>query len=125
MISELTLAMTHKVPLEVLAETVHCYPTQAEVFQRVALQYRQWPQDRGDRLGLRTGQATRHNRHLAERMSPRTMTDEGGLQKRSRIMRALEFMGLDGSPRPVPGAREVLVVLKAAVVGPWHRLVRD
>ena len=39
MISELTLAMTHKVPLEVLAETVHCYPTQAEVFQRIALQY--------------------------------------------------------------------------------------
>jgi pyruvate/2-oxoglutarate dehydrogenase complex dihydrolipoamide dehydrogenase (E3) component len=39
MISELTLAMTHKVPLEVLAETVHCYPTQAEVLQRVALQY--------------------------------------------------------------------------------------
>ena len=39
MISELTLAMTHKVLLEVLAETVHCYPTQAEVFQRIALQY--------------------------------------------------------------------------------------
>jgi pyruvate/2-oxoglutarate dehydrogenase complex dihydrolipoamide dehydrogenase (E3) component len=39
MISELTLAMTHKVPLEALAETVHCYPTQAAVFQRVALQY--------------------------------------------------------------------------------------
>jgi pyruvate/2-oxoglutarate dehydrogenase complex dihydrolipoamide dehydrogenase (E3) component len=39
MISQLTLAMAHKVPLEVLAETVHCYPTQAEVFQRVALQY--------------------------------------------------------------------------------------
>ena len=39
MISELTLAMTHKVPLEVLAETVHCYPTQAEVVQRVALLY--------------------------------------------------------------------------------------
>ena len=39
MISELTLAMTHKVPLEVLAETVHCYPTQAEVFQRMALEY--------------------------------------------------------------------------------------
>src|SRR5215472_6243033 len=38
MISELTLAMTHKVPLEVLAATIHCYPTQAEVFQRVALQ---------------------------------------------------------------------------------------
>jgi hypothetical protein len=31
--------MTHKVPLDVLAETVHCYPTQAEVFQRIALQY--------------------------------------------------------------------------------------
>jgi len=39
MISELTLAITHKVPLEVLAETVHCYPTQAEVFQRIGLQY--------------------------------------------------------------------------------------
>jgi pyruvate/2-oxoglutarate dehydrogenase complex dihydrolipoamide dehydrogenase (E3) component len=39
MISELTLAITHKVPLAVLAETVHCYPTQAEVFQRIALQY--------------------------------------------------------------------------------------
>ena len=39
MISELTLAMTHKVPFEVLAATIHCYPTQAEVFQRVALQY--------------------------------------------------------------------------------------
>jgi pyruvate/2-oxoglutarate dehydrogenase complex dihydrolipoamide dehydrogenase (E3) component len=30
MISELTLAITNKVPLEGLAETVHCYPTQAE-----------------------------------------------------------------------------------------------
>ena len=39
MISELTLAITHKVPLEALAETVHCYPTQAEVFQRIALEY--------------------------------------------------------------------------------------
>jgi pyruvate/2-oxoglutarate dehydrogenase complex dihydrolipoamide dehydrogenase (E3) component len=39
MISELTLAIIHKVPLDVLAETVHCYPTQAEVFQRVALEY--------------------------------------------------------------------------------------
>jgi len=27
------------VPLEGLAETVHCYPTQAEVFQRMALEY--------------------------------------------------------------------------------------
>jgi pyruvate/2-oxoglutarate dehydrogenase complex dihydrolipoamide dehydrogenase (E3) component len=39
MISELTLAMAHKVPIDVLAETIHCYPTQAEVFQRIALQY--------------------------------------------------------------------------------------
>jgi pyruvate/2-oxoglutarate dehydrogenase complex dihydrolipoamide dehydrogenase (E3) component len=39
MISELTLAVTHKVPIDVLAETIHCYPTQAEVFQRIALQY--------------------------------------------------------------------------------------
>ena len=39
MISELSLAILHKVPLEVLAEAVHCYPTQAEVFQRVALEY--------------------------------------------------------------------------------------
>jgi len=39
MISELTLAMTSKVQLEGLAETIHCYPTQAEVFQRIALQY--------------------------------------------------------------------------------------
>jgi pyruvate/2-oxoglutarate dehydrogenase complex dihydrolipoamide dehydrogenase (E3) component len=39
MISELTLAIIHKVPLQALAETVHCYPTQAEVFQRIALEY--------------------------------------------------------------------------------------
>ena len=39
MISELTLAITNKVSLEGLAETIHCYPTQAEVFQRIALQY--------------------------------------------------------------------------------------
>ncbi|WP_432866905.1 FAD-dependent oxidoreductase [Microbispora rosea] len=39
MISELTLAITNQVPLEALANTVHCYPTQAEVFQRIALQY--------------------------------------------------------------------------------------
>ena len=30
MISELTLAITNQVPLEALANTVHCYPTQAE-----------------------------------------------------------------------------------------------
>ena len=39
MISELTLAITNQVPLEALANTVHCYPTQAEVFQRIALQH--------------------------------------------------------------------------------------
>jgi pyruvate/2-oxoglutarate dehydrogenase complex dihydrolipoamide dehydrogenase (E3) component len=39
MISELTLAITHKIPLEALADTIHCYPTQAEVFQRIASQY--------------------------------------------------------------------------------------
>ena len=41
MISELTLAITNQVPLEALANTVHCYPTQAEVFQRIALQHTQ------------------------------------------------------------------------------------
>lgn len=39
MINELTLAMAHNLPLKALAETVRCYPTQAEIFQRVALQY--------------------------------------------------------------------------------------
>ncbi|MEQ7010851.1 FAD-dependent oxidoreductase [Actinopolymorpha sp. B17G11] len=39
MISELTLAITNQLPLEALANTVHCYPTQAEVFQRIALQH--------------------------------------------------------------------------------------
>jgi len=39
MISELTLAITNKLPMKALAETVHCYPTQAEVFQRIALAY--------------------------------------------------------------------------------------
>src|ERR1700751_3229431 len=36
MISELTPAITHQLPMKALAETVHCYPTQAEVFQRIA-----------------------------------------------------------------------------------------
>jgi pyruvate/2-oxoglutarate dehydrogenase complex dihydrolipoamide dehydrogenase (E3) component len=39
MISELTVAITHRVPLEGLAEAIHCYPTQAEVFQRIGLEY--------------------------------------------------------------------------------------
>ena len=38
MISELTLEVTNQLTLEALANTVHCYPTQAEVFQRIALQ---------------------------------------------------------------------------------------
>ncbi|WP_426513063.1 FAD-dependent oxidoreductase [Dactylosporangium sp. McL0621] len=37
MISELTLAITNQLPMAALADTVHCYPTQAEVFQRIAL----------------------------------------------------------------------------------------
>jgi pyruvate/2-oxoglutarate dehydrogenase complex dihydrolipoamide dehydrogenase (E3) component len=40
MISELTLAITNKVTMQALADTVHCYPTQAEVFQRIALSYK-------------------------------------------------------------------------------------
>jgi pyruvate/2-oxoglutarate dehydrogenase complex dihydrolipoamide dehydrogenase (E3) component len=39
MISELTVAIARKAPLEALAETIHCYPTQVEVFQRIALDY--------------------------------------------------------------------------------------
>ena len=39
MISELTAAIAHKLPLEAVAETIHCYPTQAEAFQRIALDY--------------------------------------------------------------------------------------
>ena len=39
MISELTLAITNKLPMKALAETVHCHPTQAEVFQAIALAY--------------------------------------------------------------------------------------
>jgi len=48
MISELTLAITNKVPIEGLANTVHCYPTQAEVFQRIGLAVRRIPEDRGN-----------------------------------------------------------------------------
>ncbi|MEV8518046.1 hypothetical protein [Dactylosporangium sp. NPDC051484] len=39
MISELTLAITNQMSLEALANTVHCYPTQAQVFQQIALQH--------------------------------------------------------------------------------------
>jgi NADPH:quinone reductase-like Zn-dependent oxidoreductase len=34
-------------------------------------------------------------------------------------------MRLEGIPRPVPGAGEELVAVKAAGVGPWDRLARD
>jgi pyruvate/2-oxoglutarate dehydrogenase complex dihydrolipoamide dehydrogenase (E3) component len=40
MISELTLAIANNLTMQALAETVHCYPTQAEVFQRMALSYK-------------------------------------------------------------------------------------
>jgi NADPH:quinone reductase-like Zn-dependent oxidoreductase len=37
----------------------------------------------------------------------------------------IDTMQLDAVPRPVPGAAEVLVAVKAAGVGPWDRLVRE
>ena len=50
MISELTLAITNKLPMKALAETVHCYPTQAEVFQRIVVRRsgREWLAAPGD-----------------------------------------------------------------------------
>ena len=39
MISELTLAITAKVGLKRLAQTIHCYPTQAEIIKRAADAY--------------------------------------------------------------------------------------
>jgi NADPH:quinone reductase-like Zn-dependent oxidoreductase len=47
-----------------------------------------------------------------------------------RAIRIHEFGGidtirLDEIPRPVPGAGEVLVAVKAAGVGPWDRLTRE
>jgi pyruvate/2-oxoglutarate dehydrogenase complex dihydrolipoamide dehydrogenase (E3) component len=37
-VSEITLAIANNLSLEKLAKTVHCYPTQAEAFQRIALE---------------------------------------------------------------------------------------
>src|SRR5262249_948343 len=37
----------------------------------------------------------------------------------------IDTMRLDEIPRPVPGAGEVLVAVKAAGVGPWDRLMRE
>ena len=47
-----------------------------------------------------------------------------------RAIRIHEFGGIDTMrlneiPRPVPGAGEVLVAVKAAGVGPWDRLIRE
>ena len=47
-----------------------------------------------------------------------------------RAIRIHEFGGidtirLDEIPRPVPGAGEMLVAVKAAGVGPWDRLMRE
>jgi len=54
------------------------------------------------------------------------MTDEGRLpHEESKHESRSNSSGWTGIPRPVPGAREVLVVVKAAGVGPWHRLARD
>jgi pyruvate/2-oxoglutarate dehydrogenase complex dihydrolipoamide dehydrogenase (E3) component len=57
MVSELTLAIAKKVPLDGLADTVHCYPTQAEVFQRIALQYASSRQIAATHNGLRDSAA--------------------------------------------------------------------
>jgi pyruvate/2-oxoglutarate dehydrogenase complex dihydrolipoamide dehydrogenase (E3) component len=57
MISELTAAITNKLPLEALAETVHCYPTQAEIFQRIALEYaRSRKEEPAEWMKMRSGQ---------------------------------------------------------------------
>jgi|HubBroStandDraft_4_1064222.scaffolds.fasta_scaffold58926_2 NADPH:quinone reductase-like Zn-dependent oxidoreductase len=54
------------------------------------------------------------------------MTDEGRLpNEESNYESRSNSSGWTGIPRPLPGAREVLVVVKAAGVGPWHRLARD
>src|SRR6516225_6081400 len=66
--------------------------------------------------------------------SPRTYDRQGaGFPMRGRVMRAIrvhesggiDTMRLDEIPRPVPGAGEVLVAVKAAGVGPWDRLMRE
>jgi pyruvate/2-oxoglutarate dehydrogenase complex dihydrolipoamide dehydrogenase (E3) component len=51
MIGEISLLMTHKISLGSLASTIHCYPTQAEVFKRIGDAYqRQRPKPRVRRL---------------------------------------------------------------------------
>lgn len=39
MISDLTLAMTNGIGLKGVAQTIHCYPTQAEAIKRAADAY--------------------------------------------------------------------------------------
>ena len=54
------------------------------------------------------------------------MTGEGGLpNEETNYEKPFQFMRLEGIPRPVPGAGEVLVAVKAAGGGPWDRLARD
>src|SRR5690349_12935850 len=110
--------MTHKVPFEALAETIHCHPTQAEVFQRVALLY-----------ASTLRRPTRHQDGQATWQGPITPAPWQALaamslsrRRRMRTIRIHEFGGidtirLDEIPRPVPAAGEVLVAVKAAGVG--------
>jgi NADPH:quinone reductase-like Zn-dependent oxidoreductase len=44
---------------------------------------------------------------------------------RVHVSGGIDTMRLDEIPRPVPEARELLVAVKAAGVGPWDRLVRE
>jgi hypothetical protein len=72
------------------------------------------------------GQTTRHNRHLAERLSPRTMTGEGRLpNEETNYESRSNSCGWTGIPSRRPAAGAVLVGVKASGVGPWHRLVCD
>jgi hypothetical protein len=72
------------------------------------------------------GQTTRHNRHLAERLSPRTMTGEGGLpNEETDYERRSNSCGWKGFPGRCPGRERCWLPWKAAGVGPWDRLARD
>ena len=70
------------------------------------------------------GQTTPHNRHLAEGLSPRTMSGEGGLpNEETNYDGRSNSCGWKGFPGWLAG--EVLVVVKAAGVAPWDRLAGD
>jgi len=49
------------------------------------------------------GQTTRHNRHLAERLSPPTMTGEGGSPNETNYQRRSNLCGWTGIPGRCPG----------------------